>query len=1662
MADKHVGDGENQFKVVATTPDVCQVGCSAIPFDSFQSLDAQKQYALSVKARGYCTLNVGSIIKGTQSNTGAGVLSGTSLGGGDCQIITGSPSVRIEGQPAAQDGSLVAMNNNNTLGTLITNVAPPAEPIESNKIPCNNPPVTSELLESLQEMQREEQESFIGRLRQQKQQADKKRDDSLNDIDKQLTEYIDNIRIEHINTDYSWWNSLYNTSMDGITGLTRGGLGFVESTTKSAVEAYYYINPTDLVQNVALNASKKTIEGLIEAENWRLGNNCIEGVKEDAKAKYRALGKLIDEEKEKLENKWKKSDSDKVEIVTRGGLEIATIAAAFLKVGKVAEGANAINKVAEGTKITEISEGTSAVNKATDVIKATETSNISKGSEAIKGAEISATEKGSNAAKGTEVIQSPETPKITSSDNGIKIEGKTESVSTETPPNKANNSQTENKSTSSSKESDGNSTSSATCKGEPVNVATGDFIQQWPIIQIPGLLPLSLHRTYKSTSNAKGLFGPKWADEWSRCLHILDGNIIYQDSDGANFTFITPTEEIRARNAHAPHFLLTGQRDGDLTLFDSTQQQFLHFNHRQGKYRRLSAITDLNQHRIDFIYNEQSQLVSVKRHDGIALILEYQQDKLVRICSESTTSSPRDFVRCEYDTHGYLSQCHAYQQNHLWHRYSPEGLMVAWGDTDSTEVMIDYDEQGRVVATRSPSGFWNDRFIYDDYQRMTTYIDGEGGFSRYYYNDDNLVTRTIDPLWCETYTEWEQRKKIAEINEIGERTEYGYHYNGLLAYIYLPDGKAIYYDYNDYGQLTHFTSAFGDEWQLSYDDNGNLTIVTDPQGRQQVYEYSQHGELLKAITPNGAQWQYHYNPAHQLIKTTNPYQHSTEYHSDELGRLLHYTDALNHTTRYQYSTEHASTNGSLSKILLPDGVEQQIDYDSERRVIAVTDGEGKTTRYRYGPFDVLLAMIRPDGSEIRFEYDSLTRLKKVVNANGEVYLYERDKAGQIIREVDFTGREICYRYDRLGRRIATRYPDNHELRWRYNESGLVVEQSEWFEDEQESRCLSTTQYSYNARQQLIKATNPDSVVEFEYDDQGRLCSERINGQEIVHQWNDTDNTLALTRFGERELHYAFGALGELTSLQVNQHAPLQFSYNAVGQEYLRRSHAGFVNSSHYTATGLLAHQRAGRGTEQFLQSIQAHPQQPPFCTDVHRSYQYDRAYNVVGIEDDRWRQTRYHYNANDQITETQYSPQWGNQDEKFQYDNNLNITEHLTTPSSSMVPSEAQGAMLQLFQQQQAGRVTRRYTAKGYQDYHYDVNGRLAKKIVHTRGFRPREWRYLWNTQNQLTACFTPKGDCWHYTYDAFGRRLSKTKTVDSDLAHIDPLFPQIKPKITTWRYLWSGDQLIEETPIYADGTLAESQQIQWLYQPGEITPTARYQQGKLHYVVTDHQGTPREIFSEGGQASWAGRLNTWGQMQFWRYREGKAENDPNYTECPFRFAGQYEDEESGLYYNRFRYYDRETGQYLSPDPIGLLGGLNPYGYVHCPTGWVDPFGLECCPPTLNRTQALNKAKDLAGIPRSQQPVRQWTVGNDPKRRGQTNYQYSEDFGSHGRYYEYRDANGYKKVVLEHTHDPRAPYPHAHAGQAKTGADPRTYDFKQDRYLKIDDPKTKDHHIYYE
>ncbi|PTU72329.1 RHS repeat-associated core domain-containing protein, partial [Chromobacterium haemolyticum] len=74
----------------------------------------------------------------------------------------------------------------------------------------------------------------------------------------------------------------------------------------------------------------------------------------------------------------------------------------------------------------------------------------------------------------------------------------------------------------------------------------------------------------------------------------------------------------------------------------------------------------------------------------------------------------------------------------------------------------------------------------------------------------------------------------------------------------------------------------------------------------------------------------------------------------------------------------------------------------------------------------------------------------------------------------------------------------------------------------------------------------------------------------------------------------------------------------------------------------------------------------------------------------------------------------------------------------------------------------------------------------------------------------------------------------------------------------------------------------------------------------------------------------------------------------PFRFQGQYQDEESGLHYNRHRYYDPEIGRFISRDPIGLMGGFNIHSYAPNPTEWVDPLGLSCDSPQEKMKRKLD------------------------------------------------------------------------------------------------------------
>ena len=183
--------------------------------------------------------------------------------------------------------------------------------------------------------------------------------------------------------------------------------------------------------------------------------------------------------------------------------------------------------------------------------------------------------------------------------------------------------------------------------------------------------------------------------------------------------------------------------------------------------------------------------------------------------------------------------------------------------------------------------------------------------------------------------------------------------------------------------------------------------------------------------------------------------------------------------------------------------------------------------------------------------------------------------------------------------------------------------------------------------------------------------------------------------------------------------------------------------------------------------------------------------------------------------------------------------------------------------------------------------------------------------------------------------------------------------------FLWDGDQLAAEAPLHLGGRIDWARAVKWHYaDEGGFTPIAKeLPDGALLHIVSDHLGTPKEMFDAKGELVWAADHHVWGAVRTVRTHGAlalKPSHDPQPAElhCPWRFPGQYEDSETGLYYNRHRHYDPLTGQYASPDPIGLAGGDRPQGYVERPTVWVDPLGLDA----VSQARAFQGKGEYPGI----------------------------------------------------------------------------------------------------
>ncbi|WP_199880829.1 HNH/endonuclease VII fold putative polymorphic toxin, partial [Pluralibacter gergoviae] len=200
--------------------------------------------------------------------------------------------------------------------------------------------------------------------------------------------------------------------------------------------------------------------------------------------------------------------------------------------------------------------------------------------------------------------------------------------------------------------------------------------------------------------------------------------------------------------------------------------------------------------------------------------------------------------------------------------------------------------------------------------------------------------------------------------------------------------------------------------------------------------------------------------------------------------------------------------------------------------------------------------------------------------------------------------------------------------------------------------------------------------------------------------------------------------------------------------------------------------------------------------------------------------------------------------------------------------------------------------------------------------------------------------------------------------------------------------------------------------------------QADIYWLHADLNSAPLEVTDADGHLRWSGQYDTFGRLKGQTIAGAVLRKGATYDQ-PLRYAGQYEDNESGLHYNLFRYYDPDSGRFTVQDPIGLAGGTNLYAYVPNPLTWIDPLGLAGCSAQFpSRKAAFRAAKRDAGIPMNQQPDRIFNSKTgfygDHRNVPMTNSRKQPIYDSNGkqvwtREYQFTKQDGSKVIIQDHS-----------------------------------------------
>ena len=986
-------------------------------------------------------------------------------------------------------------------------------------------------------------------------------------------------------------------------------------------------------------------------------------------------------------------------------------------------------------------------------------------------------------------------------------------------------------------------------------------------------------------------------------------------------------------------YLATGEVESITTGDNSPAATSLTFSYDDA--RRLTRITDGMGNYLEFVLDTEGNVVSENIHDSTGVLLKA--------------------VNQAFDTYNQLN-VQSQVNEAVDHDYAPDGTLDRQTDGYGMVTDYDYDALKRLTQTTRDQGGWTPatadsvtRFNYDAGDRLTQVVDPNNGTTTYIYGDlGNLLSQSSPDTGMTTFQYDAAGNRTQQTDARGQVITYTYDALNRLTGLDAPgieDDVTYRYDSctNGQGELCTVTlapasfspivtdygyTAFGEVADhqgvtYNYDEAGRVKTMTYPSGAIVTYSYGPGGQVIQVDLDRGGQVEtlasaIQYAPFGPVTSLTLGNGLTLGKGVDQAYRTsgISLGSLLNET--YQFDTA-----GNLTTVLdnLTAGQDRAFGYDLLSRVIAFSQGDGVTGGGPTPPLPqggplfsdkpALLASIQTMNNEVNMPPGTTskpwltTAVSSLTVDNVKLALERAEASPGAVNSAETLG------YIAIANGVASSFIASDG-------------QSVAFESRISSDGITGWGTCFNVVLAGNYSTPPVAVASQVTRDGGdggwlRRCAQSNSSVGLTFdedRYRDFERNHTTEQVSVLAFSRAFDAQltdydGSSWSLEAGQ---LTLNDTSVTPEYVQVSfqqtysvppvivalptneggEPSALRIRNVTTTGfeIVQVEPAGNNGPHFAMTV-------PYIVmerGVHRLP--DGTWLAADVVD---------VSAVQHGSGVSGTPGWhtlvfpeqpslppptgGSGDIEYGYDRNGNRLQ-LTEMDTSITDYTYGAASNRLtgYSGAQAASVT------------IDANGNIT--AIGSRTFSH-------NAANRFVSVLDGGATTATYRYNGLGQRIEKVTAQTT----------------TAFSYSTNGQLLTEYQP---NGAILR----EYVYLNGE--PLAQLEPvGSTHevlYLQTDHLGTPRMATDSGGTAVWKWESDPFGATA--------ADTDPDgngmHVTVNLRFPGQYYDQETGLHYNYFRYYDPQTGRYLTSDPIGLAGGLNTYGYVGGnPVGRTDPLGLD-------------------------------------------------------------------------------------------------------------------------